>query len=196
MLVEPARERQRTAVSKPPGSRETHSDPESSDTYGVVSTRTAPSSQSGSTSFKEAMNKPHEFDPGSVYHGHVNPKKPPSAVMSFIFTAILIILTFLIMTHSPTGKTETISDGKTSQLVCHSLTNLTGDTAIEKLDSENRTRPVSELPSGDLRRSVGEVPYCNSARQGLLSWMMLLGPATIASCVYTAWRGRQVRKHW
>ena len=28
MLVEPARERQRTAVSKPPGGRETHSDPE------------------------------------------------------------------------------------------------------------------------------------------------------------------------
>ena len=27
MLVEPARERQRTAVSKPPGGREAHSDP-------------------------------------------------------------------------------------------------------------------------------------------------------------------------
>ena len=33
--------------------------PDSSDTYGVVSTRTAPSSRSGSTSFGEAMNKPH-----------------------------------------------------------------------------------------------------------------------------------------
>ena len=32
--------------------------PDSSDTYGVVSTRTAPSSRSGSTSFGEAMNKP------------------------------------------------------------------------------------------------------------------------------------------
>lgn len=47
-----------------------------------------------------------------------------------------------------------------------------------------------------LRMQLQKVSYCNSARQGLLSWMMFLGPATIVSAAYTLRRGHQTWRHW
>jgi hypothetical protein len=127
-------------------------------------------------------------------------KKSPSTLIPFIATGILVFLSFLVMTHSPTGKPETSSDGLTHQLVCHSLTDLKEDTGIEELDSGDPVLAGSDLTKNDfrsiLRMQLQKVSYCNSARQGLLSWMMFLGPATIASAACTLRRGRQVWRHW
>lgn len=126
-------------------------------------------------------------------------KKPPSILIPFIATGILAFLSFLVMTHSPAGKPETSSDGSTHQLVCHSLTDLKEDTGIEELDSGEPVLAGSDLTKHDfrfiLRMQLQKVSYCNSARQGLLSWMMFLGPATIVGAACTLRRGHQTWRH-
>lgn len=140
------------------------------------------------------------IEPAPSYHVRMTDKKSPSTLIPFIATGILVFLSFLVMTHSPTGKPETSSDGLTHQLVCHSLTDLKEDTGIEELDSGDPVLAGSDLTKNDfrsiLRMQLQKVSYCNSARQGLLSWMMFLGPATIASAACTLRRGRQVWRHW
>ncbi len=125
--------------------------------------------------------------------------KPPSMAIPFILTGILIVLSFLVMNHSP-QKSEMVLDGRTSQLVCHSLTKLTNDTGIGERDERRSSSSGAQLTEsevrGILKGQLEDVSYCNSARQGLLSWMMFLGPATIASAACTLRRGRQVWRHW
>lgn len=139
------------------------------------------------------------FDTACSYHRGMTDKKPPSTLPPFILTGILVFASFLVMTHSP-KKPEAVSDGKTHQLVCHSLTDLRNDTGIREVDSGDPVLAGLDLTKNDFRSilqmQLEKASYCNSARQGLLSWMMFLGPATIASAACTLRRGRQVWRHW